>query len=191
MDKILLRGIFIENINNYKEEEDNNYINTIVEDNKNFWDELEKTYEIQENKKETTDLACWSCSLFFEDKAWGIPIFTNNDIINERSEEYHIHNNTLDSTSRLEKKITFYYGNFCSICCAMRYLLESIELPSNYKQIYKNLLYYTYEKVVGHRITYIPPAHPKTKMKIYCGKDGWSEEEYREKNRILEKYMII
>lgn len=196
MDKILLKGIFINHLSTRDVIEDIKVPETIIETDQFFWEELEKTSSLSlergnEEITEKTELACWSCGLFFEESPWGIPVFSSSDIEPTTAAHYELHHNLLDSTSRAEKKGTKDMGNFCGVCCAIRFITESPEIPRNLKKIYTNLLYHKYEQMVGRKISYIPPAHPRYKMRIYCGQDGWSEQEYKEKNKQLEKYLIL
>ncbi len=191
MNKILLKGIFIDHLLNKGIIENDKLPETIIETDNLFWDELEKKHidnKVQENQIE---LACWCCGLFFEETPWGIPIFTSSEINIVNDEKYELHNNLLDSVSRKEKKHVKYMGNFCSVCCAIRFLNETSEIPDNCKDNYRNLLYYIYEQKICKKITFIPMAHPKHKMSLYSGKDGWSEQEFKEKNKQLERQFVI
>lgn len=191
MEKILLKGIFIEHLLIKNTVEDIQLPEIILETDTAFWEELEMNEKQPLNiSHEQSEMACWSCSLFFDEKPWGIPIFSSNEIIIAEN-KYEFHNNLLDSTSRTEKNNMKFMGNFCSVCCAVRFLEESSEIPEHCKQNYKNLLYHLYEQYIGKKVAFIPLAYPKYKMRIYCGKDGWSEQEFKEKNRQLEKQYVV
>lgn len=191
MNKILLKGIFIEHLLNKDNFTSDQLPETIVETDNEFWEELEKSNKNQIIIDNQVELACWCCGLFFEEQPWGIPIFTTSDIGETSSENYELHNNLLDSMSRTEKKHIKFIGNFCSVCCAVRFLNETSEIPVHCKENYRNLLYYLYEQKICKKVTFIPMAYPKHRMCIYSGKEGWSEKEFKEKNKQLEHQFIF
>lgn len=173
-------------------------------------------------KKTDEQFACWCCGLFFDEKSWGIPIFTSKDTqimkspfttsfnvgrniihlpaaqistnylhpTNELKYNYKPHNDLLDGIHREEVEMVRYYGNFCTIFCAIRYLQETEEFTKNCKENYKNILYLLFSKQCKKKVFYIPPSLPKTLMKIYSGNMGLSEAEYKNANKALEKQII-
>lgn len=133
--------------------------------------------------KLNNDHACWCCGLYFDGEVFIIPIFMTTDITENKNNEYAIYKNSIDSDNYIETQIVKSFGNFCSILCANRFLLETIELPASCKKNYTQLLYYHYRKLLGGRVSFLPPAHPKFKMKKYGGE--WTEEEFVKNNKIL------
>ena len=199
-NRILLKNIYIEKFYTPKEVEQT--LPTIsVSDNDNFWLNLEKDIvQISKNNFEKSNCACWNCSLFFDEKPYNIPIFLYRDIIktdhNTTSEYIEItdfknlpHHVLLDSVSRAEQITVKYYGNFCSIFCALRFLTETIEIPPQLKEHYKNMLYMLYGEEIKKDISYIPLAHSKTIMKSYNDK-GISEQDYKNLNKSLYKLIF-
>lgn len=180
---------------------------------------LKKNIEFVESNEQ---FACWYCGLFFDEKSWGIPIFTSKDTqilkspyvssfyvgrsiiqiptaelktnylheTNEIKCHYKPHNDLLDGIHREEIETIKYYGNFCTIFCTIRYLQETEEFTKKCKENYKNILYFIFSKQRNKKIYHIPPALPKTMMKIYSGNMGLTEAEYKIANKALEKQII-
>ena len=109
---------------------------------------------------------------------------------NEIKCQYKIHADLLDGIHREESELIKYYGNFCTIFCAIKYLQETEEFTQKCKENYGKFLYLIYSKYCKKKIYYIPPALPKTLMKIYCGDKGMTEIEFKSANKALEKQII-
>jgi len=185
--RVLLKGVYMSMYNAEKKSQDIITIDTVIEQDSNFWDEIEKIAIVTEN---TNEYACWNCGLLYISKTWGIPIFTFTDVETKYQTEYKLHHNLLSSINKTEFTNIKTLGHFCTIMCAVRYLEETIDIPRNNKDSYKNLLYFAYSQHRGQQVHYIPPAFPKSRMRIYCGPEGWSEQEYREHNKNLEADII-
>jgi hypothetical protein len=199
-NRILLKNIFIEKYYCVKEAE--NILPTIsISENDNFWQSLEKEkIHIKPAILEKTNLACWYCGLFFDEKPSNIPIFLFKDTIKM---QYDLSNNyvepsdfknlphhaLLDGFSRTENINVKYYGNFCTIFCALRFLTETIDIPHSCKEHYKNMIYMLYSEEIGREVRFIPLAHPKTLMNIYTER-GISEQEYKNLNKNLLRLII-
>ncbi len=200
-NRILLKNIFIEKF--YASKEVDTILPTIsLTENEQFWDGLEKEAKIKIPKPiiEKTNCACWTCSLLFDEKPTNIPIFLFKDIVKTAIETptnyventsyenmpYHV---LLDSVSRVEKLNVKYYGNFCTIFCARRYLEETVEIPQACKEHYRNMLYMLYSQEIGRDVSYIPLSYPKTLMNVYIEK-GISEQEYKTLNNTLYKCIV-
>lgn len=177
--RILLSGVYLT-----QKKKEVNTINELI-----FLEEEEEEIQKEIKLQEVVDIACWNCGLFFSGISWGIPLFMSKELV-PAGNKYELYNNLPDGINMNETNIIKYHGNFCMAVCSMRYLLETIDIPEHNKPIYKKLLLYVYGKKIGRNISFIPPAHPKTIMKLYT-ENGISEEEYKEKNRILEKNEII
>ena len=186
--RVLLKGIYMSMYDTEKKTTSILTIETSFDQSVNFWDDIEKIAIFSQNQNE---YACWNCGLLYLTKSWGIPIFTFTDIKNEYQKEYRLHHNLPGSLTRSEFSNLKTYGHFCSIVCAVRFLEESLDIPRNIKDKYRNLLYFAYSQYCGHKVCHIPPAYSKTRMRIYCGPEGWSEQEYREKNKALEAEIIV
>jgi hypothetical protein len=171
-----------------KKQETAETVETIVEEDLEFWNKLEKIAIVVENKEE---IACWNCCLFFTTKCWGIPTFTFTEVIpGSKSTEYELFHNLLDGVSKREVSNVSCFGKFCSIVCANRFLTETAEIPQTVKSMYRNLLYFAYSQYVQKKISYIPMSIPPHEMKIFCGSKGLSEHEYREKNKNIEREIF-
>lgn len=186
--RVLLKGIYMSMFEHEKKINDISTIETVIEQDNEFWDIIEKIAITTQN---TEEYACWNCCLLYTTKTWGIPIFTFTDVKIQYQVEYKLHHNLLSSINKSEFNNIKTLGHFCSIVCAVRYLDETIDIPRNNKEGYKNLLYFAYSQYCGQRVLYIPPSHPRNKMRIYCGPGGWSEQEYREHNKALESNIIL
>lgn len=114
-----------------------------------------------------TSLKCWECAENFFSR----PLFIPVDLINDKDEGimYKVH------------------GNFCSWGCLSRYVKNGGELPIN-KYDCLNMIHEIYRVFTGKKICSIPAAISKTLMKKYCGPNGLTEEEFRD--RIVESESI-
>lgn len=185
--RILLKNIYISSFITIEKKVINTTICTIIQSENYFWNEIEKIAIQSEN---THELACWNCCLLYTSKSWSLPIFSFKDINVKYDLQYKLHHNLLDGINKTEFTNVKTLGNFCSIFCAVRYLDETSDVPKNLKTGYKNLLYFAYMQHTNKYVNYIPHAYPKEKMKIFCGPGGWTEYEYKEKNKLLEFSII-
>lgn len=161
---------------------------------------------------------CWTCSLYFVESCKRIPLHFFNEIkvkktpfnetvnlgkkivcvssnfqkyvssVSHNCAPYEDYTNLPDSIGRVEVKSVSYYGNFCTIFCLMRYLEESYEIAAERKVILRKNMLYHESQLRGRKITHIPLAYPKTRMKMYSG-EGWTEDQFKAENKALESQI--
>jgi hypothetical protein len=185
LGKILLHGVFINNLMHESYED----IMQIKIYNEDTFEELEQ--EIHNDvffSEQKTGVICWCCSLCIIGQITSISVSFSNETRSEFDNSYKIYHNLLDACHSTSTKKVAPYGNFCNEFCAMRFLFESQDIsPESKKKYKKNLLYETSRRL-GKEIFFIPLSYPKQYMKLYCGDGGWSEEEYRRRNKTLVRF---
>jgi len=118
-----------------------------------------------------TNLLCWSCGL----TPTGSPAFLPS-------------NPELNSNGR---PICSPVGNFCDWPCVIRYINTEIPEPQR-SDAHKLVCLFEFQ-FSGKRKEVIKASIPKTEMKIYCGKRGKTEKQYREaihNNYYLTEFSI-
>lgn len=186
MVRILLENIFLQDL--VEEEviiEENLLGITIFDAAENIWDKIENLPKIPSAE----DLQCWHCTLVPQGPTEGIPLFTYNDLQFKEQVNYELHHNLHDSILRSEIKREKYIGVFCNSLCAIAFLDETCIIPAKDKEKCRKTMYHIRGLKDGRKVSYIPPAYPRYLMKIYSGVNGWSPQEYREKNKALEKLI--
>lgn len=186
--RIFLENVFLTKLVETVEKVKDQLIGLTIEDNNDFWQKIENTPAVDPNSEE---LLCWNCALYPLEYESGIPLFSYTDIVKNYQSNYELHHNLFDSINTKEIRCEKYMGHFCSIFCKISHLNTTAEIPEHDKERCRKMIYYNYGMKVGRRVAYIPPAHPRYRMKTYCGSAGWSQQEYREKNKLLEHLIIF
>lgn len=109
----------------------------------------------------TTNLSCWNCTFTFTDIPISIPVILQKDT---------------------ENNYTFFTrGNFCSFCCATRYLCDNLD------KTYLNNLYHLFKLFYKKETKYLIPASSRLCMNKYGGR--LSEDEFMKEIKKTEQLI--
>lgn len=178
--KILLRGVFV---NHLIKSKDDTTIRQVISNNEAAFTEIEKDFDDVESCTVPHKI-CWYCGLY-DNECVAITISRIVDVRNEMDNDYKLHHNLPDACTKIGAVKERTIGNFCTVFCAARFLQETADISEQCKSRYKSFLYYTLQKKLGKPIYHIPLAYPRYYMKAYSGEGGWSEDEYKRRNKLL------
>jgi len=151
-----------------------------------IYDELQTQYINRDLWKKTTNLHCWACGLTFNTVPYAIPIgwtkrLVSPDNIDDQTEASD--SSLLSSTRRFkEMPIMEMHGNFCHGGCGAWYILKVGDPKIPNKRESMELYIIFHNDLTGESVNYMPCAEPRTRMHMYCGSIGISDEEYRKEN---------
>jgi hypothetical protein len=161
-----LKGVYLKDIRTVDEVLSNQIDDAMSVDYDNIetyddnFEKIPKYFYDASSWKISTDIKCWHCSCNFSTRPYFIPmnilklpIQTDKGIV--------------------EKKVIEVYGNFCSLNCAMAYIvyIKDHNLGDDYikRKEYEKMLLKLFHIFNGYKINYIVPSPSKTIMIQYGG----------------------
>lgn len=162
---MVLHGVNMDKID-LDESFDQKFMEHLVRAVPNLYSEIPKTFTDMTLWPKTSNLKCWECSENFISH----PVFVPTNVYeNENGFK------TFDVC-----------GNFCSWNCVVKYIEKTY--PKHKHWDYMRYVRIVYKLMNGRSITKITPALDKTCMKQYCGNEGITCEEFRQKMNLLFDY---
>ncbi len=128
---------------------------------KTIYNDIPRIFKDLEQWPKSSNLKCWECSENFYTQPLFLPLNMRTTGVSEDEHEFETH------------------GNFCSWGCLIKYVEEQYKKDKLKELI--DLIKIIYRKFTGNIPIKINPAPSKTLMKQYCGNDGLSLEEFKER----------